>query len=108
MSKHRNPRSKLANNAPPGNFNPGDALERLYSELVDVEAFAHAASEAVALLPSTSSAKLRRMFARLYALVSKTADQANIALTLSEQLVAELSADMAARRAANELDNTAC
>jgi hypothetical protein len=102
MKEHRNPRSRVSNRVPADNFNPGDALELLYSELVEVEALAHAAGEAVARLPSTSSAKLRRIFARLYALVGRTAEQADAALTISEQLVAALSAQMAARRATQE------
>jgi hypothetical protein len=128
MKQHRNPRPRVANPAAPDNqaqgakrpaghaadgdlrrsgvtqpaesFSPGDALELLYTELVEVEAFAHAAGEAVTLLPSASSAKIRRRFARLYSLVTKTADQATATLTLGENLVAQLSGQMAARRAA--------
>jgi hypothetical protein len=107
MKTHRNPRPNLSNPDPRDNFNPGDALELLYSELVEVEALAHAAGEAVTLLPSTSSAKLRRIFARLYALVTRTASEASAALTLSEQLVAQLSAQMAARQASHELERSA-
>jgi hypothetical protein len=103
MSIHRNPRPNVSNNATPDNFNPGDALERLHSELVEVEALAHAAGEVVTLLPSSASAETRRTFARLYALVTRTADEAGAVLTLSEQLVSALSAHMAARRATHEL-----
>lgn len=128
MKQHRNPQPRVANPAAADNkaqgakrpaghaadgdlrrsgvpglaesFSPGDALERLYTELVEVEALAYAAGEAVTLLPSVSSAKVRRRFARLYSLVTKTADQATATLTLGETLVAQLSGQMAARRAA--------
>jgi hypothetical protein len=128
MKQHRNPRPRVANPAAPDNtaqgakrpaghaadgdlrrsgatrladdFSPGDALERLYADLVEVEALAHAAGEAVTLLPSVSSSKIRRRFARLYSLVTKTADQATATLTLGENLVAQLSGHVAARRAA--------
>ena len=74
---------------------------------MDVEALAHAAGEAVTLLPSTSSGKQRRTFARLYALVTKTASEAIAALTLSEELVSRLSAHMAARQTRLELVDSA-
>jgi hypothetical protein len=95
MSTHRNPRSRVSNKPHADNFNPGDAIERLYVELVEVEALARAAGEAVTELPSASSARLRRIFARLYTLVTKTAIQASAALTLSESMVSRLSAHMA-------------
>lgn len=85
----------------PSCFHPGDALELLYTELIEVEALAHAAGEAVTLLPSASSPKARRRFARLYSLVTKTADQATATLTLGESLVSRLSGHLAARRAAS-------
>ena len=45
MKKHRNPQASVSDTAPADNFNPGTALEQLYSELIDVEALAHAAGE---------------------------------------------------------------
>lgn len=101
MKAHRNPHPSVPNPPAPDNFNPGDAVELLYTELVEVEALAHAAGEAVTLLPSASSAKVRRRFARLYSLVTKTAGQATATLTLGEHLVTLLSGHMAARRAAS-------
>ena len=108
MKAHRKPRPKVSNsatpsNATPSNFSSGDALERLYNELIDVEALAHAAGEAVTEL-SSSSSRQRRAFARLYALVTRTANEATAALTLGENLVAALSAHMAAQRAVLELE----
>ena len=107
MKTHRNPRSRISNLVTADNFSSGDALEQLYAELVDVEALAHAAGEAVTLLPAASSGKQRRAFARLYTLVTKTASEANAALALSEQLVSMLSAHLAARRAEPELGGSA-
>jgi hypothetical protein len=101
MKAHRNPRPSVPKPPAPDNFNPGDALELLYTELIEVEALAHAAGEAVTLLPSTSSVQVRRRFARLYSLVTRTADQAAATLTLGENLVTLLSGYMAARRAAS-------
>jgi hypothetical protein len=106
MSDHHNPRPNVSNKATPTNFNPSEALEPLYTELVDVEALAHAASEAVTLLPSGASPEMRRNLARVYALVTRTADEAHSVLTLSEQLVAALSAHMAARRATHGLERS--
>ena len=105
MKAHRNPRPKVSKTAVPSNFNPGDALERLYNELVDVEALAHAAGEAVTELSSTSP-RLRRSVARLYALVTRTANEAGAALALGENLVSALSAHMAAQRATLALEHT--
>ena len=105
MKTHRHPRPKVAKTATPSNFNPGDALERLYLELVDVEALAHAAGEAVTEL-SSSSPRPRRSVARLYALVTRTADEASAALTLGEGLVAALSAYMAAQRTALSIERS--
>ncbi len=121
MNAHRKPRQNVSNSATagntatavgtatpgsstPNNFSPGDALERLYNELVDVEALAHAAGEAVTELSANSSPRKRRSFARLYALVTRTASEASAALTLGENLVSALSAHMAARRAALALE----
>lgn len=106
MSNHHNPRPNVSNKATPDNFNSGEALERLYSELVDVEALAHAAGEAVTLLPSGASPEMRRNLARVYALVTRTADQAHAVLALSEQLVSALSAHMAARTATHGLERS--
>jgi hypothetical protein len=97
MRYHRNPQARVSNKAHADNFDPGDALELLYGELVEVEALARAAGEAVTLLPSTASAKLRRIFARLHVLVTRTENEASTALTLSENLVSALSAHTAGR-----------
>ena len=107
MQNHRNPRPNVSNKASPDNFNAGDALERLHGEPVEVEALVHAAGEVATLLPSAASAETRRTFARLHALVTRTADEASAVLTLSEQLVSALSAHMAARRVTHGLERSA-
>jgi hypothetical protein len=104
MKKHRNPRSTLPNQAAVDNFNAADALELLYAE--QVEALAHAAGEAVTMLPSVPG-KQHRAFERLYALVNKTAAEASTVLTLGEQLVSLLTAYMASRTSPLELEQGA-
>ena len=99
MGKHRNPQARLSKQARPDNFDPGLAIERLYRELVEVEALAIAADEAVTMLPPNPSAKRKRILARLCTLVTKTASQASEALEKSEDMMARLSAHMAARAA---------
>jgi hypothetical protein len=37
MRNHRNPQASVSKQAPSDNFNPGDAIELIYSELVEVE-----------------------------------------------------------------------
>ena len=93
MSKHRNTQSKVSNNLPISNFSPADALERLYVELIEVEALAYAAGEAIAELRTGSNR--RRIHNRLHTLVTRTASQATAALALGESLVSALSAHMA-------------
>jgi hypothetical protein len=50
------------------NFSPAAALESLHTEIVEIEAFAHAAGEAVTFLPHASNPEDRRTFARIYTL----------------------------------------
>ena len=97
MNKHRNPQARLSKQAPSDNFDPGVAIERLFRELVEVEALAIAADEAATMLPPNPSAKHKRILARLFTLVSKTADQASEVLEKSEDMLARLAAHMAAR-----------
>lgn len=51
------------------------------------------------MLPPTPSAKHKRTLARLYTLVSQTANQAGWVLEKSEDMLAQLSAHEAARAA---------
>lgn len=98
MSKHRHPQDRVSNNPPLDNFNPADALENLYAEMIQVEAFAYAASEAFEDL-RLSSATERRAFDRTYILVTKAAAEASAALTHGAELVSALSNHMQARQA---------
>jgi hypothetical protein len=99
MKKHRNPQKRLPKHAPADNFDPGAAIGRLYTELIEVEALAIAADEAATMLPPNPSAKHKQILARLYTLVAKTASQASEALEKSEDMLAKLAAHMAARAA---------
>jgi hypothetical protein len=99
MSKpHR--RRDAATHPPSHSFSAADALEALHTEIVDIEAFAHAAGEAVLRLPHTSNPELRRVFARIYTLVSKVAADVHAAVRHGDKLIAELSAHAQRRSAA--------
>lgn len=90
MSKPRRPRDHAA--TPPNpSFSAAEALEAFHTEIVDIEAFAHAAGEAVTHLPHTTNPKLRRIFARVYTLVTKVATDLNTAVRHGDQLIAALS-----------------
>jgi hypothetical protein len=99
MKTHRSTRSKVSKNPPLDNFNPAEALESLHTEVVQLEAFAHLAAEVITRLPAPSNREQRRDYRRLYALVSKVADDAIAAVSHGDALISALSADMAARRA---------
>jgi hypothetical protein len=88
MSKHRNPRRKVPKRPAPDNFALGLRIGRVYEALVELEALAITADEAVTSLPSTPTGRHRRTLARLFSLVGSTASQATAALELGEDLVA--------------------
>lgn len=91
-------RHREATTRPPSqSFNAAAALEALHTEIVDIEAFAHAAGEAVVGLPHTSNPELRRVFARIYTLVSKVAADVHAAVRHGDKLIAELSAHLQSR-----------
>lgn len=104
MNHHRNTKARVPRNAQHDDFNPADALESVYADLIQVDAFAHAASEAMVQLRCPSNRAERRTFARIYTLVAKAADEARVALLHGDALVAALSAQMAARRARRDAD----
>jgi hypothetical protein len=87
MAKHRNPRPKVPKRPTPDNPQLGILIALLYEDLVEVEALAITADEAVTALPSPSG-KYRRTLARLYTLVNKTSGRAQVALERGEELVA--------------------
>jgi hypothetical protein len=97
VPKHRNPQARLSKQPSPDNFDPGLLISLLYEELVEVEALAITADEAVTQLPPRPSGKYGRTMARLYTLVGKTSGRATAALERGEELVALHAAHLAAR-----------
>ena len=87
------------------NFDPADALESLHTEIIQLEAFAHAAGEAVTRLPHSSNPKQRRDLTRIYALVSKVAADAAAAAHHGAQLIAALCAHLHNRRTNRDHDD---
>jgi predicted amidophosphoribosyltransferase len=68
---------------------------------VDIEAIANAANaanEAVVQLPFPPDREERRVFNRVYTLVSKVADEANAAVNRGNQLMAQLAAHLQRRK----------
>jgi hypothetical protein len=97
MPKPHRRRDRATSSLPAPSFDAAAALEALHSEIVDIEAFAHAAGEAVIRLPHTSNPELRRVFARIYTLVSKVATDVHAAVRHGDKLIAELSAHLQRR-----------
>jgi hypothetical protein len=98
MSKHRNPRTSLSNQPAPDNFDPAAALESLHTEIVDIEALAHAAGEAVTLLPRPDNPEQRRNLARIYTLVTKLASEISTTVAYGDDLIAALGSHLASGR----------
>jgi hypothetical protein len=82
MSKHRNPRPKVPKRLSPDNLATSILIRRLYDALVELEALAVTADEAVTMLPAGPTGRYKRTLARLYSLVGRTAGQANATLGL--------------------------
>jgi hypothetical protein len=103
MSQHRHPPDSLSNDVPPHNpetpdaFDPAAALESLHLEIVQLEALANAAGEAVVQLPFPSGREARRVFDRVYALVNRVADETTALVAYGDELVAELAVYLKAR-----------
>jgi hypothetical protein len=97
MSKHRNPRPKVSKQPSPDNFDTSLLINQLYEDLVEVEALAVTADEAVTELPPRPRGKYGRILARLYTLVGKTSGRAQGALERGEELVAMRAAQLVAR-----------
>jgi hypothetical protein len=97
MTKHRNPQARLSKRPSPDNFDPGILINQLYEDLVEVEALAVTADEAVTELPPRPRGKYGRTLARLYTLVGKTSGRAQGALERGEELVAMRAAHLVAR-----------
>jgi hypothetical protein len=88
MSKHRNPRARLLKRPSPDNPELDMLIANLYEDLVEVEALAVTADEAVTQLPPCPRGKYGKTLARLYTLVGKTSGRAQGALERGEELVA--------------------
>jgi hypothetical protein len=99
MSKHRNPRKKLPKRRAPDNFTLRLRIRRIYDALVELEAIAIGADEAVTNLPVTPTGRHKRTIARLYSLVGRAAGRASEALEVGEELLAKHEANVAARMA---------
>jgi hypothetical protein len=99
MSKHRNPRKKLPKRPAPDNFTIRLRIRRIYDALVELEALAIGADEAVTNLPVTPTGRHKRTIARLYSLVGQTSGRATAVLELGEELVDMHEAVQTAKRA---------
>ena len=88
MAKHRNPRPKVPKRPLPDNPQLDVLIALLYEDLVEVEALAVTADEAVTNLPPRPRGKYGKTLARLYTLVGKTSGRAQGALERGEELVA--------------------
>ena len=104
MHKHRRTQSRVPNKARHDNFNAAHALESVYIDLIQVDAFAHAAREALVELRCPSNPAERRTYNRIHTLVTKVAEEARAALLHGEALVVALSAHMGARDAPGDTD----
>jgi hypothetical protein len=114
MQKHRSPRNRVSKQVPPHNtddtdnpsivsipdtFNPAEALQKLHLEVVQLEALVNAANEAVVQLPFPSDREARRPFDRVYALVTKAADETNALVNLGGQMMDALTAHLQRKHA---------
>ena len=104
MHKHRRTQSRVPNKAQRDNFNAANALESIYVDLIEIDAFAHAAREALVELRCPSNRAERRTYNRIYTLVTKVADEARAALLHGDALVVALSAHMEARGTSSDTD----
>ena len=90
MTEHRHPPSSVSNDVHENNFECMEALHALRLEVVQLEALTNAASEAVTQLPFPSDREERRIFDRVYALVTKVADETTALVAYGDELIAEL------------------
>jgi len=103
LKNHRSARLKVTKMPRPDNhelFSPAAALESLHTEMVQLEAFAHLAGEVVTRLSPPTNRTERRNYIRLYALVTKVANDAIAAVHHGDALIAALSVHLAVRRSA--------
>ena len=90
MPRHRKPRTRVSK--PPSRDNldaeAGVLIQLVYDDLVEVEALAVTADEAVTNLPTRPRGKYGKTLARLYTLVGKTSGRAQGVLERVEELLA--------------------
>lgn len=79
-------------------FDPAEALQNLHGQVIQLEAMTNAASEAVTQLPFPSEREDRRIFDRVYTLVTKVADETNAVMRYGDELVSALAAHLKTRR----------
>jgi hypothetical protein len=94
MARSRRPSDKTSTPGHRLHVSAVEALEALHTKIVDIEAFAHAAGEAVTQLPHTTNPDLRRTFARIYTLVSKVAADVHTCVRQGDKLIAAMTRDM--------------
>ena len=108
MTEHRSPQGRVSNDVHPDNtndrdtpdtFDPGEALQSLHLEVVDLEALANAANEAVVQLPYPSDREARRPFDRVCTLVGKLADETNRVVNRGSEMMDALTAHLQRKRA---------
>ena len=111
MSKHRSPRNRVSKHVPPHNpddtaspsnpdtFSPVEALQSLYLQVLDLEAFTNAANEAVVQLPFPSDREERRPFNRVYILVTKIAEETNVLVRNGGQMMDALTEHLQRKQA---------
>jgi len=99
MTKHRNPRARLPKRPAPDNLDAeaGVLIQLVYDDLVEVEALAVTADEAVTNLPARPRGRYGKTLTRLYTLVSKLSGRTQGALERAEELVALRTARLVAR-----------
>ena len=78
------------------NVNAATKLQRTL--VLQIEALANAASEAVINLPFPSGREERRIYDRVYALVTKVADETTAAVIYGNEILAELAAHLQRRQ----------
>ena len=97
MAKHRRPQHKVSKDIKPhktersDTFDPVEALQNLHLHVVELEALANAAGDAVVQLPFPPGREARQPFDRVYALVTRVADETNSAVAFGNELMAELT-----------------
>jgi len=102
MTKHRRPRPKVPKHPSTHNIAPEilTTISLVFDGLVEIEALAVTADEAVTNLPVAPTGKHKRTLKRLYTLVSKTSERAQGVLERGEELTALVAAVRAGKHSA--------